>query len=95
MTHYDVAAVLTTDPTAEQLEAVFEAFEGDPPTLSVRAGVPYASFTVASPSGAGGDGGPGHGAPSLADATREAMAGLRRAGLAVARFEIEPEAVEA
>lgn len=77
--HFD--AVLTVEPDEAQIDAVFEACEGDPPTLSVRAGTPYAMFTVE--------------ASALTDAFRAATRGLRAAGLDVAHFEVEPEAVEA
>ncbi len=81
MTRYHFDAVLTSDPTDEQADAVFEAFVGDPPSLSTNAGTPYALFHVE--------------AESWDAAFRAAAAGLRRAGLAVERFEVEPEAVEA
>ena len=78
---YDFGVVLSSDPTDEQADAVFEAFDGDPPTLTVSAGTPRALFHVT--------------AASWDDAFRVAASGLRRAGLSVERFEVEPDAVAA
>lgn len=81
MTRYHFDAVLATEPTDAQTDAVYEAFDGDPPTLSTRAGTGYALFHVD--------------AESWDDAFRTADSGLRQAGLSVEHFEVEPEAVAA
>lgn len=81
MAAYLFDVVLTSEPDDAQADAVFEAFDGAPPTLSVRAGTPCATFRVD--------------ADTLTDAFREATRGLRAAGLSVARFEVEADVVEA